>query len=83
MSLRRFYAPFHSGLQDLWLDKSETHHLIHVKRMGIGDMLVLFNGEGVECDAKIIEIKGGRVKVKIGRIKAISRESRVRIDNGF
>ncbi|MDR4497605.1 MAG: 16S rRNA (uracil(1498)-N(3))-methyltransferase [Candidatus Scalindua sp.] len=83
MSLNRFYAPFHSGLQDIWLDKAETHHLQHVKRMGIGDMFVLFNGEGEECDAKVIEVKGGRVRVEIGRIKAISRESKVRIDIAF
>lgn len=83
MSVNRFYAPFHVGLQDVWLDYSETHHLLHVKRVGYGDMIILFNGLGDECDAKIVEVKRGRAKVEIGRIKAISREGSVAIDVAF
>ncbi|MDR4503869.1 MAG: 16S rRNA (uracil(1498)-N(3))-methyltransferase [Candidatus Scalindua sp.] len=83
MSVNRFYAPFHHGLQDLWLDYSETHHLLHVKRVSVGDMIVLFNGLGDECDARIVEVKSGRAKVEIGRIKAISREGDVAIDIAF
>ncbi|MCP5003064.1 MAG: 16S rRNA (uracil(1498)-N(3))-methyltransferase [Planctomycetes bacterium] len=83
MSVNRFYAPFHSGLPDLWLDYSETHHLLHVKRLSVGDTIVLFNGVGEECDAEIVEVKSGRVKVGIGRIKAISREGGVGIDISF
>ncbi len=83
MSANRFYAPFHLGLQDLWLDNSETHHLLHVKRICVGDVIVLFNGLGYECDAKIVEVKGGRARVKIGSIEAISRERNVGIDIAF
>ncbi|GJQ58407.1 MAG: 16S rRNA (uracil(1498)-N(3))-methyltransferase [Candidatus Scalindua sp. AMX11] len=83
MSINRFYAPFQSDLQDLWLDYSETHHLLHVKRVSVGDIIVLFNGVGDECDAKIVEIKRGRARVEIGTIKAISREGNVGIDIAF
>ncbi len=83
MSINRFYAPFHASSQDIWLDSSETHHLLHVKRMKIGDMLVLFNGVGNECDAEIVEVKGKKVKVRVGQIKAVSKEGSVKIDIAF
>jgi Uncharacterized protein conserved in bacteria len=54
-----------------------------VKRVSVGDMIVLFNGVGDECDAKIVEIKSGRARVEIGTIKAISRERKVGIDIAF
>ena len=67
--MNRFYVPFHAGLKNLWIDSSESHHIVHVKRLKIGDPIIVFNGLGNECDAEIEEIKDNRVKVKINQQK--------------
>ena len=81
--MNRFYVPFNAGLQNLWIDSSESHHIVHVKRLKIGDNIILFNGMGDECNAEIVEIKENRVKVKINRQKTISIENTVGIDIAF
>jgi 16S rRNA (uracil1498-N3)-methyltransferase len=81
--MNRFYVPFHAGLKNLWIDSSESHHIVHVKRLKIGDPIIVFNGMGDECDAEIEEIKDNRVKVKINQQKTISKENRVGIDIAF
>ncbi len=83
MSLSRFCVPFHAGEKDIWIDGSEAHHILHVKRLKIGNMVVLFDGIGDECNAEIIEIRGDKVKVKIGEIKTINKENNVVIDIAF
>ncbi len=83
MSVSRFCVPFHTGVKDMWIDGSETHHMLHVKRSRIGDQIVLFNGMGDECSAEIIEVKRNRVKVKICQIKTSSKASNVGIDIAF
>ncbi len=64
MSVSRFCVPIHAGMKDIWIDGSDTHHMLRVKRSRIGERIVLFNGMGDECSAEIIEVKGSRVKVK-------------------
>ncbi len=81
--MNRFYVPFHAGLKNLWIDSSESHHIVHVKRLKIGDPIIVFNGMGDECDAEIEEIKDNRVKVKINQQKTTSKENRVGIDIAF
>ncbi len=83
MSVSRFCVPFHAGMKDIWINGAETHHMLRVKRAKIGDLIILFNGRGDECSAEIIEVKGSKVKVKIGQIKAVSKESNVGIDIAF
>lgn len=83
MSVSRFCVPFHTGVKDIWIDGSETHHMLRVKRSRIGDRIVLFNGMGDECSAEIIEVKENKVKVKIGQIKTVSKENNVGIDIAF
>ena len=69
MRTDRFCAPFHTDTKVMWLDSPETHHILHVKRLGIGNSIVLFNGMGNECNAEIIEINGNKVKEKKNQIK--------------
>ncbi|MFQ5963143.1 MAG: 16S rRNA (uracil(1498)-N(3))-methyltransferase [Candidatus Scalinduaceae bacterium] len=83
MSVNRFYASFHDGSKDVWMDSSETHHMVNVKRLKVGDRVILFNGRGDECDAEIVKTIRNKVKVKISQIKTVSRESNVRIDIAF
>ncbi len=81
--MNRFFVPFHTGLKELWIDSSESHHIIHVKRLNIGDRIVVFNGTGDEFEAVIEEIKESRVKIKINQKKTISKENSVEIDIAF
>ncbi len=81
--MNRFYTPFHASLKNICLDSSESHHIVHVKRLKVGDNLILFNGKGDECDAEIIEIKENRVRVEVYQYKTISKENQVEIDIAF
>jgi 16S rRNA (uracil1498-N3)-methyltransferase len=81
--MNRFYVPFHVGLKNLWIDSSESHHIIHVKRLKIGDSIIVFNGTGDEFEAEIEDVEDNRVKVKINRQRTISKENGVGIDIAF
>jgi 16S rRNA (uracil1498-N3)-methyltransferase len=83
VSMNRFYVPFQAGLKNIWIDSPESHHILHVKRLKAGDNIVLFNGMGVECDARIVEIEGNRVGVEVNQYKTINKENRVGIDIAF
>ncbi len=81
--MNRFYVPFHAGLKNLWIDSSESHHIIHVKRLKIGDNIVVFNGTGDEFEAEIEDIEDNRVNVRINQQRTISKENIVGIDIAF
>lgn len=83
LSMNRFYAPFQAGLKNIWIDSSESHHIIHVKRLKIGDNIVLFNGMGIECNAEIAEINRNKVRVEVNQYKSVNIENRVGIDIAF
>ncbi len=81
--MNRFYVPFHAGLKNVWIDSSESHHIVHVKRLKIGDNIIVFNGMGDEFEAEIEEIEDNRVKVTINEQKTISKENTIGIDIAF
>lgn len=82
--MNRFYVPFHTDSVNVWIDSSESHHIIHVKRLKIGDKIILFNGMGDERNAEIIELKGNRIKVRIGRDTVVNKgNDSVKIDIAF
>ena len=81
--MNRFYVPFRAGLKNLWIDSSESHHIVHVKRLKIGDNIMVFNGIGDEFEAEIEYIEDNRVKVKINQQKTISKENSVGIVIAF
>ena len=81
--MNRFYVPFHAGLKNVWIDSSESHHIVHVKRLKTGDNIIVFNGKGDEFEAEIEEIEDNRVKVTINEQKTISKENTVGIDIAF
>ena len=81
--MNRFYVPFHAGLKNLWIDSSESHHITHVKRLKVGDNIIVFNGMGDEFEAEIEDIEDNRVKVNINQQKTISKENIVGIDIAF
>lgn len=81
--MNRFYVPFQAGLENIWIDTPESHHIINVKRLTVGDNIIVFNGMGDEFDAQIEEIKDSRVKIKINQQKSISKENSIGIDIAF
>ena len=81
--MNRFYVPFQAGLKSIWIDSSESHHIIHVKRLKTGDNIVLFNGMGIECNAEIVEINGNKVRVEANQYKTVNKENRVGVDIAF
>lgn len=50
----RFYTPEPLGPGEFTLDGPEAHHLVSVRRLGEGDEVVLFNGDGREYPATIL-----------------------------
>jgi len=57
MTIRRFYAPrSHFTGESILLDEGETRHLRDVLRLGSGDMIRVFDGEGREFECRIAQI---------------------------
>lgn len=73
MSDRFFTAePLSQG--EFTLDGSEAHHLAHVRRLQVGDRVVLFNGDGRQYPAQILSVEKKRVHLNITGIESPSRE---------
>ena len=70
----RFYIPVNLHSKEVIVSGKETHHMIHVMRLGIGDSVCIFNDMGDECTGRIAEIINGNVKVKIESVENIKRE---------
>lgn len=58
---------------------SDAHHLRDVLRLKPGDMIVIFDGKGFECEANVDTIFPDRVKVKPVRRLPNANESPLRI----
>lgn len=76
MRLTRIYQPqaLSSG-QIINLSKEATGHLIRVLRLKMGAECIVFNGEGGEFTAKIIELNKSSVAVQLGQYNDVNRES--------
>ena len=54
--MHRFYIPPTAwNLEDLRLDEAESHHALNVLRLGVGEKLVVFNGQGTEATVQVAE----------------------------
>jgi len=63
--MHRFYVPPENwDPQGLALRGSEVHHARNVLRMQAGDKLVLFNGEGREFTAEIINVADHEIRLR-------------------
>ena len=49
----RFFAPFDPGDEIVTLPRDEAEHLTRVLRIGVGDMVAVFDGRGHECLARV------------------------------
>jgi 16S rRNA (uracil1498-N3)-methyltransferase len=70
MSKHRFYLS-----PDRWnpaasaLDEADSHHCCDVLRLGKGDRVVVFDGEGREATAELLEVTRKQVRLMIGEIR--------------
>jgi len=68
--MSRFFVSSDFKGKEVFIDGVEAHHMINVKRFKLGDRVSLFNGNGIECFGKIIDIfvngKSSEKKVRIG-----------------
>src|SRR5262245_4899859 len=63
--MHRFYvAPEHWDPRGLALRGSEAHHARDVLRLGAGEKLVLFNGQGRELTAEIASFAGDEIQLR-------------------
>jgi len=66
--MKRYYAP---ALERGLLDAEQAHHCSDVMRQKVGDLLSVFNGEGIEAKARITALEPGAVRFEV-LAKAIS-----------
>src|SRR5579871_3735343 len=76
MRLTRVYHP--AALEPgslVELPRPIAEHLVRVLRARPGDEFVLFSGDGRECSATLVEVRGLRVTATIGAARIVDRES--------
>ncbi len=71
---QRFYAPNMRAGQTAVIDGAEAHHLLHVMRAKLGDVVTLFDGQGHEAIASIICRDKKSVEFELGAVVAVDRE---------
>src|SRR5260221_14754151 len=76
----RFYInlPLHPGIIEL--TGPEAHHLATVCRLRPGDAVCLFNGDGREYAAAVVEVGRRTVTVQINGVAAPPREIGHRVE---
>lgn len=70
MSIHRFYLHPSRWIEiHPQLDPAEAHHCVDVLRLGEGDTITLFDGQGNEAESTLIEVTQQHVRVAIGNRK--------------
>ena len=64
---------------EIVLPERAAHHLARVLRLREGDACVLFNGDGHDCDARLLSIGKREVRAEILSARAVDNESPLRI----
>lgn len=75
MPIARFYCPIPLAPgQTARLTETVSRHALGALRLRVGDGLVLFNGDGTECEAELVQ--GGReAQARVLSCRPVSRES--------
>jgi 16S rRNA (uracil1498-N3)-methyltransferase len=67
MTIHRFYLAPARWMEDQpMLDTADSHHCADVLRLGVGDKVVIFDGEGHEATAILAEVSRKRTRLEIG-----------------
>lgn len=76
MSVPRFHCPaLLTEGATVELPPDAFHHAVRVRRLRIGDSLVLFAGDGFEASAKLVAIGRDTGQAEIESVAAVDRES--------
>ena len=69
------------GPGEMEIAGDEAHHIVRVKRLHVGEEIVIFDGSGQEAEAEIIEasVETGVVRVRIKNIRESDKEASVAI----
>jgi 16S rRNA (uracil1498-N3)-methyltransferase len=70
----RFFVSGPLAPGDVVLDGPEAHHLTAVRRFGPGDVVTLFNGDGREYPATVVEAGKRRALLNVTDVEAPDRE---------
>jgi 16S rRNA (uracil1498-N3)-methyltransferase len=70
----RFFCPDPLEVGDYVLTGPEAHHLAHVRRIELGERVVLFNGDGREYPAEVISVGRRCVVLSILSVEEVERE---------
>ena len=70
----RYYIDGKPEAEVIDLSREESHHLIHVRRAKPGARVTLFDGEGREYRAEVVEFHKGVATVRVAEGKAVNRE---------
>ncbi|HAF01130.1 MAG TPA: 16S rRNA (uracil(1498)-N(3))-methyltransferase [Methylophilaceae bacterium] len=80
MSNLRFYEPQQLHLGNIvTLSGNAATHATRVMRLGVGDSLILFNGDGYDYDCELISIKKSEALVRVKNSTPIQNESPLNI----
>ncbi|GBD34967.1 Ribosomal RNA small subunit methyltransferase E [bacterium HR36] len=71
---QRFYYQGHLPADFVQLKGEEMHHMVHVCRLGVGQRVTLFNGDGKEYHAVIRAIGKRQVELTVEKTVEVSRE---------
>jgi 16S rRNA (uracil1498-N3)-methyltransferase len=76
----RFYVPIQFKVGNSYqIPETKARHMIQVLRLAVGAEFTLFNGDGNEYYASLIDVKKKSALVEILRIKSVDRESKLQI----
>lgn len=73
----RFYFEGTFDPDQILLEGSEAHHLLHVLRLKIGDSVLIFNGLGVEAEGEIAKTSRKTVEIKLLERREIPGDTQV------
>ena len=62
---RRFFSDVPIQSDQVTLDGSEAHHLVHVMRAKAGDEFILFDGSGWEFQARVLTTSRKTVALEV------------------
>ena len=69
---RRFFASFSAADKQLQLEGPEARHMTRVLRYAVGDVVELFNGQGLLAQAEITRLHRETVDLRIVHVEQIS-----------
>jgi len=75
----RFYTSEPLTLGEFVLSGPEAHHLAHVSRIGEGEVVALFNGDGLEYTASVLSVGKKQVVLQVIAVESPRRERAFRL----